>query len=214
MNKFSKFCGLILASPVFIPVIVRAAAPTSVSEASSLVSSSTSSSVVATDWEARFSNVSNFSDFVTVFWGYAAQIIFTLSVLTIITGGVIYVASEGADEKVNIAKDIIKGAIISIILVIISGSAINMLLEKPSDGSDPLQYNSTFRVLNNTSSMLIGLAGGFTVVMLMINGFKYITAAGDEDKISQARKGMSYSLIGLVVCVSAFVIVKNVIGFF
>lgn len=197
MNKFSKIFGLIVASPLFIPLIARAQPADE-----------------DIDWNERFNNIDNFSDFVTVFWGYASHIIFTLSILTIITGGVVYVASEGAEEKLNIAKDIIKGAVISIILVIISGSAIDMLLEKPAAGIDPNEYRDSFKVLNNTSSMLIGLAGGFTVVMLMLNAFKYITAAGDEERIMHARKGMTYSIVGLVVCVSAFVIVKNVISIF
>lgn len=161
-----------------------------------------------------FQNVSNFSQYVTVFWAWASHIIFTLSVLTIITGGVVYVASAGAEEKVDAAKEIIKGAIISIVLVVISGSAINMLIDKPAAGANDRDLDSSFTVLNNTSSMVIGLAGGFTVLMVIINGIRYITAAGDEDKIASARKGLTYSIIGLAVCLTAFLIVRNLVSIF
>lgn len=179
---------------------------------------------VALAQAASFKDARNFSEFVTAFWHYASHIIFTLAVLTIITGGVVYVASAGVQERVDAAKEIIKGAIISIILVIISGSAIDMLLDKPSKdvGCSDAQIlagtcsrtDESFKVLNNTSSMVIALAGAFTVIMIMFNAIKYITAAGDEEKIAEARKGLTYAIIGLVICVTAFVVVRNVISIF
>lgn len=173
-----------------------------------------SSSSPATSGTMGFENINNFSDFVTVFWAWASHIIFTLSVLTIITGGVVYVASAGAQEKVDAAKEIIKGAVVSIILVIISGSAINMLIDKPAAGASAQNMNDSFKMLNNTSSMIIGLAGGFTVLMVIVNGIRYITAAGDEDKIASARKGLSYAVIGLGICLTAYLVVRNVVSIF
>ena len=121
---------------------------------------------------AAFDNVSNFSEFVTVFWQYASHIVFTLAVLTIITGGVVYVASAGAEERIDSAKEIIRGAVISIILVVISGSAIDMLIEKPQRGVACHQVPETvngaqvmkevctspddaFKVINNVSSAVV-----------------------------------------------------------
>ncbi len=169
---------------------------------------------VPTSNKYRWDQISTFSDFVTVFWGWSSHIIFTLSVLTIITGGVIYIASEGNDTRIDAAKQVIKGAIISIVLVIISGTAINVLLEKPGAGIDPRSSDDSFKALTNTSSLFIGLAGGFTVVMLLFNGIKYITSSGDEEKIASARKGLTYSIVGLLICVTAFVVVRNVISIF
>lgn len=163
---------------------------------------------------AVFEEATTFSMYVTLFWGYASRIIFTLATLTIITGGVVYVASAGDDMRVNAAKEIIRGAVVSIILVVVSGTAIDLLVEKPGAGAQIRDENSAFLMLNNTSSMFIGLAGAFTLVMLIFNAIRYITANGDEDKIGSARRGMTYSVIGLVICVSAFVIVRNVISIF
>jgi len=163
---------------------------------------------------AAFNEATTFSMYVTVFWRYASHIIFTLSTLTIITGGVVYVASAGDDTRVGAAKEIIRGAVISIILVIVSGSAIDMLVEKPGAGANVRDRDAAFLMLNNTSSMFIGLAGAFTLVMLIYNAIRYITANGDEEKIGTARRGMTYSVIGLVICVSAYVIVRNVISIF
>ena len=163
---------------------------------------------------AVFEEATTFSQYVELFWGYTSRIVFTLATLTIITGGVVYVASAGDDARISAAREIIRGAVISIVLVIVSGTAIDLLVEKPKAGANIRDENSAFLMLNNTSSMFIGLAGAFTLVMLIFNAIRYITANGDEDKIGSARRGMAYSVIGLLICVSAFVIVRNVISIF
>ena len=60
----------------------------------------------------------------------------------------------------------------------------------------------------------IGLAALAAVVMLIAAGFMYITANGDENRISQATKTLTYSIVGLVLCFIAGMIVNFVIGTF
>ena len=60
---------------------------------------------------------------------------------------------------------------------------------------------------------LIGASALVAVVMIVVSGFKYITANGDENKISQATKTLTYSIVGLVLCFIAGMIVNFVLGF-
>lgn len=59
---------------------------------------------------------------------------------------------------------------------------------------------------------LIALAGIVAAAVLIINGFMYITASGDEGKIQKATKGITYAIIGLVIAAIAFLIVNFVVG--
>ena len=52
------------------------------------------------------------------------------------------------------------------------------------------------------------------VLMLVIAGIRYITSDGDPSRAQAARKGIIYSLIGLVIIGSAFIITGVVIGLF
>ena len=61
---------------------------------------------------------------------------------------------------------------------------------------------------------LIGASALVAVVMIVVSGFKYITANGDENRISQATKTLTYSIVGLVLCFIAGMIVNFVIGTF
>jgi hypothetical protein len=57
---------------------------------------------------------------------------------------------------------------------------------------------------------LIGIAGIVAAAVLIINGFMFITASGDENKIKKATQGITYAIIGLVIAAIAFLIVNYV----
>lgn len=64
------------------------------------------------------------------------------------------------------------------------------------------------RVLN----VVIGLTGLIAVGYLIYSGIQYIVAAGDETKVEKATKGITYAVIGLVICFIAVLIVNFVIN--
>jgi len=67
-------------------------------------------------------------------------------------------------------------------------------------------------LLINLLNSGIGLTALVAVVMLIWNGVQYITANGDEDKIKKATKGISFAIIGLVICFLSILIVNFVIS--
>jgi hypothetical protein len=58
-----------------------------------------------------------------------------------------------------------------------------------------------------TASMISMIA----VVLIVWNAFNLVTAAGETEKISQAKKGILWTIIGLAVTMFAYVIIKTVI---
>jgi formate-dependent nitrite reductase membrane component NrfD len=57
----------------------------------------------------------------------------------------------------------------------------------------------------------VGIAALICVVILIVSGYKYITAAGDENKVESATKTLTFAIIGLVVCFIAVILVQFVI---
>lgn len=57
---------------------------------------------------------------------------------------------------------------------------------------------------------LIG-AGIVAVIAIIVAGFEYVISAGDSAKISRAKDAILYAVIGLVIAVSAEIILKFVI---
>lgn len=52
----------------------------------------------------------------------------------------------------------------------------------------------------------LGLLGIIFVVLLIIAGFRYMTAAGNEDKVHEAVKQIRNAIIGLVIVVCAYAV--------
>jgi uncharacterized membrane protein YjfL (UPF0719 family) len=50
--------------------------------------------------------------------------------------------------------------------------------------------------------------------MIIIGGFMYVLSAGDQAKVTKAKDTVLYAVIGLVVTLLAFSIVKFVLGYF
>lgn len=61
----------------------------------------------------------------------------------------------------------------------------------------------------NIFHFLVYGAGTIAVFFLVISGFRYITASGQED-ISSAKDSMTKTIFGLLIVLAAFVIVNSV----
>ncbi|MDY0097259.1 MAG: pilin [Candidatus Dojkabacteria bacterium] len=59
---------------------------------------------------------------------------------------------------------------------------------------------------------LIGASALVAVVMIVFSGFRYITAAGDENRISKATKTLTFAIVGLVLCFISGMIVNFVLS--
>ena len=49
------------------------------------------------------------------------------------------------------------------------------------------------------------------IIYLMINGLKFVTSGGDAGKAQEAQKGITYAIIGIVVALSAALLVDFVL---
>ncbi len=58
---------------------------------------------------------------------------------------------------------------------------------------------------------VIGVLGLVCVVVMIIGGVNYMTSQGDAGKVKKGKDTILYGLIGLVICVLAFMIVNFVI---
>lgn len=57
----------------------------------------------------------------------------------------------------------------------------------------------------------LGLLGVIAVVIILYGGFKWMTAAGNEDQVSEAKKLLGAGVIGLVIILGAWAIATFII---
>lgn len=75
-------------------------------------------------------------------------------------------------------------------------------------GTGGSRLTSVIGTIINVLSALVGIAA---VIMLIVGGFKYITAAGDSSKTSSAKSTVIYSLVGLAIVALAQTFVRFVL---
>lgn len=89
------------------------------------------------------------------------------------------------------------------------------MFEWPSSCVDPNTGVATLGCLpfifNNFIYFLIIMAGVVAVYFVVASGIKFIVSGGEPEKVAQARKSMTFALVGLFIVVAAFIIV-NFIG--
>jgi hypothetical protein len=64
----------------------------------------------------------------------------------------------------------------------------------------------------NIIQWVLGLLGLIAVIMILYGGFMWMTAGGNEDKVSTAKKIISAAVIGLIVVLLAWAIVIFVVN--
>ncbi|TXI35229.1 MAG: hypothetical protein E6Q53_00085 [Candidatus Moraniibacteriota bacterium] len=65
-------------------------------------------------------------------------------------------------------------------------------------------------IIGATMDWLLALLGFFGIIGFVVSGILYLTAAGNDDQISTAKNAMKYSIIGVIVALLGFVIIKAV----
>jgi hypothetical protein len=60
-------------------------------------------------------------------------------------------------------------------------------------------------------SIIFGFIGAIALLVIVVSGFRYIISAGDPQKASQAKNGIIFALVGLIIAISADAIVAFVV---
>ncbi len=75
-----------------------------------------------------------------------------------------------------------------------------------------LGTKTPIEVIVGVINVVLGFLGIIAVIIILLGGFKWMTAQGNEDKVEEARNLIIAGVIGLVIIMSAFGIAQFVIG--
>ena len=101
--------------------------------------------------------------------------------------------------------------VLSIVLVFVFALAPVALaqFQTPSAGNTGLPNDTSISgFIMKIINIALAVAGLIAVLFLIIGGFRYITSAGNEETAEQAKKIITNAIIGIVVIILSFVIVR------
>jgi len=167
--------------------------------------------------------------------------------ILMLVAGYNWMTAAGDEQKIDKAKDMIRAAIIGLIIVIAayaisifivsriwgSGTTTSFLVtpvfaqitntSQPAPVLDRLKnvgtgagYTATTSVMDVVGAVINGflaLLGAIFILLILIAGYNWMTAAGDEEKINKAKDTIRAAIIGLIIIVGAFAIWRFVAGY-
>ncbi|MBD3360280.1 hypothetical protein GF366_00590 [Candidatus Peregrinibacteria bacterium] len=68
------------------------------------------------------------------------------------------------------------------------------------------------RLVLRIVNYFLGFLGILAVIMIIYGGVTYVTAAGKDEAIGNAKKIIMYALIGLIIILLSFAVVNTILG--
>jgi len=78
----------------------------------------------------------------------------------------------------------------------------------------PAKFSDLESVIGSILSVALSFVGIASLVMLVIGGFQYFRAGADKEGTTRARLTITYALIGLILAISAWLILDLFALFF
>lgn len=137
---------------------------------------------------------------VNVFLGIVAVI----AAAFIVIAGFQYITAAGDESQTSSAKRTIMYSVIGLLAIGVSAVTVNWLIFGLTGVAGGVAFGSLpsgtdlpglmIRIVNG----FLALAGIIAAVFIVIGGFQYMTAGGDEGTISQAKRTILYAIVGLL----------------
>jgi len=67
-------------------------------------------------------------------------------------------------------------------------------------------------IFSGIANTLIFLVGAVSVIMIILGGLRYVTSNGDAKQAEAGKNTILYSVIGIIVAIAAYAIVRFVAG--
>ena len=83
----------------------------------------------------------------------------------------------------------------------------------PTAGFSEATGETLPQILSTIISAFLGLLGIIFVVLMVYSGYNWMTAMGDESKVSKAQSTIKQAIIGLIITVSAYAITYFVFNY-
>jgi cytochrome bd-type quinol oxidase subunit 2 len=148
-----------------------------------------------------------------------AGVLGIIVIIMIVYSGVRMILSQGNEEQLAKAKTTFQWSLVGLLIIVLAFvliTAISKFLNvqeiptgtTPLDVQNPIQNNSLYDFILTILQNFLPVAAIIAMLFLIITGFRYITARGNEEQTTAAKQGLFWSVIGLIIILLAYVIVS------
>ncbi len=156
--------------------------------------------------------VLTYGDFISTVWAWATRAVFAIAVIGIVVGALLFSASSGDEEKADIGRQTIRGSVIAIFITLLS-AVLNRFIQSPAHQTEQVQdLGSLVNALEGAAKGFVAVVAAVSAAALVASSIRLITASADQLKIEKGKNGIKYSILGLIIALSAWGILSFVIN--
>ena len=101
-----------------------------------------------------------------------------------------------------------KAAVLFYSVAIITIFCVNSVIAQVSVNIDnPISANDFTKIIENTLLWVLGVTGSIALLAFIAGGVMYMMSAGDEQKITTAKKIFNFTIIGLILILLSYSII-------
>jgi len=207
-NKKIVASGLILLFLVFFGSLVE----------ESFVLAADSQPILTVNYQSPL-KVNSITGLLSGFLARLQAVVGWLAVIMLVVGGVVYITSAGRSSQIELGKKIITYALLGFALAVAAPSILKEIVNlaglgegQNGAGGEIVSRATDLRViLLRVLRWILTLLGAIAMIGFMVSGINFILAGGDSGRADNARKGLMYSIIGVVVAGVSLIIVKEIL---
>ncbi|MDD5031565.1 MAG: pilin [Patescibacteria group bacterium] len=124
-------------------------------------------------------------------------------------------------------EKIYKNLLAAFVIMLIMAPAFALVLPVQAQGPDELLWGNQEEnvdealglgnedprvIISRVINVALGFLGIIAVVIIILGGFKWMTAGGNDDKVAESKKLIFAGIVGLVIILAAWGLAKFVIG--
>ena len=135
-----------------------------------------------------------------------------IAILMLIIAGIVYIFSQGDQQRTTTAKRIMTGAIVGLVIILGAETILRELyiIFAGTGSPGPSMGTRLFTIVQRAMNLILSVLGMIGIIAFIWSAFLYLTSAGNEDQAESAKKQMKYAIFGLVIAVGSLVIIKQI----
>lgn len=139
-----------------------------------------------------------------------------VAIFFILYGGFQFLVGGANPSMIEKARKTILNAVIGLVIamgsIAVTKTLFSIITAGTTDNGIPTMSDE--ELLRNILNLVYFVAGTVSVVIIIISGLMYTISSGDAGRVTKGKNLLTYSIVGLIIILSAFTITNFVIGRF
>lgn len=142
---------------------------------------------------------------------FISYFIASVAVLVIVISGFTMITSAGNEETLKKQKTRIAIAIGGLLVTAVARFAVEGIFF-PETGTKPMDVAKAKSLVSQITNFAAAFISTLSLIFMIYGGYRYVASFGNEEETGKAKKILIGALVGILIALAAFGIVRTVIG--